>query len=73
MLPGGVIGNTAEFGSAFPGSSPGWAVLRLPRFARSLSTSGYIKAREEKYPERVRNVGEERVERHHVVCLYPQM
>ncbi len=26
ILPGGVIGNTAEFGSAFPGSSPGWAV-----------------------------------------------
>ena len=25
MLPGSVIGNTAEFGSAFPGSSPGWA------------------------------------------------
>lgn len=27
-LPGGVIGNTAEFGSAFPGSSPGWAAMR---------------------------------------------
>ena len=26
-MPGGVIGNTAEFGSAFPGSSPGWAVI----------------------------------------------
>ena len=24
-LPGGVIGNTREFGSRFPGSSPGWA------------------------------------------------
>ena len=30
MLPGGVNGNTAEFGSAFPGSSPGWAA-RLRR------------------------------------------
>ena len=25
LLPGGVIGNTQEFGSCFPGSSPGWA------------------------------------------------
>ncbi len=24
-LPGSVIGNTPEFGSGFPGSSPGWA------------------------------------------------
>ena len=27
FLPGGVFGNTAEFGSAFPGSSPGWAAM----------------------------------------------
>lgn len=28
-MPGGVIGNTREFGSRFPGSSPGWAVLNI--------------------------------------------
>ena len=54
-LPGSVNGNTTDFGSVFPGSSPGRAVLRLPRFARSLSTS-LSSWREEKYPERVRSV-----------------
>ena len=43
-MPGGVIGNTAEFGSAFPGSSPGGAVLRLDHYVVSLSTSQIILA-----------------------------
>ena len=42
-LPGGVIGNTAEFGSAFPGSSPGWAALRLgPSASLSASSQGGV-------------------------------
>lgn len=28
-LPNGVIGNTSDFGSEIPGSSPGWAKRRL--------------------------------------------
>ena len=29
ILPGGVIGNTPDFGSGFPGSSPGRAVCKM--------------------------------------------